>query len=145
MQNNMSFDKLRPVTVTCCFPSSSHFQINGGASGDMNWGHWVHYTTNLSSQQLAARLCVCVCVCVCVFKCECVLESVCVCVYSIWAVASSVNLCTIECDTTWWWEEPGALKWYVVMTAPNPLLLLSRLSIPFFPHLASFFLLPLFS
>lgn len=36
-----------------------------GASGDMNWGHWVHFSTNLSSQQLAACLCVCKCECVC--------------------------------------------------------------------------------
>lgn len=33
------------------------------ANRDMKWGHWVHYSTNLSSQQLAARRCVCKWVC----------------------------------------------------------------------------------
>lgn len=96
----------------------------------MNWGHWVHSATNLSSQQLAACRCVCVSVCVNVSVCWSV------CIYSAWAVASSVNLCTIGCDTTWWREEPGALKWYVIMTALTPRFLAGLLA---FSYFASFF------
>lgn len=133
MQNNTSFDKTRgPITMTCCFPPSSHFQINGEGPVGI-WTGAIEYTTlpicRVNSWQLA-----------CVCKWECALESVCVCVYSIWAVASSVNLCTIECDTTWWWEEPGALKWYVVMTAPT---LYSSPGYPFtFSYSASFYSSP---
>lgn len=102
-----------PITMTCCFPSSSHFQTHGEGPVGI-WTGAIEYTTvpicRVNSWQPAG---------VCVSASVCVLEPVCVCVYSTWAVASSMNLCTIECDTTWWWEEPGALKWYVVMTAPT--------------------------
>lgn len=131
-KNNTSFDKILFNHRDRFFPSSSDFQINKiGPAGI--WTGAIEYTPlpicRVNSWQLAG---VCAWVCVNVSVCWSV------CIYSAWAVASSVNLCTIECDTTWWREEPGALKWYVIMMALTPLFLTGLLP---FSYLASFFTL----